>query len=119
MCILRYGIAVDLDDLMDKKRLFYDIYDLKTESVPSEEEWALRMEETMSVFHQPQCMNPSEDESEREKLEEENKGSWADEVNIKVKSTLAPVEDIGTMHMDQLRGDYFQKLPSTKQELWF
>ena len=117
MRVFRYGIAVDLEDLMDTKRLFYDIYDLKNEDIPSEEEWALRMEETMSVFHQPQCMNPSEEGSEREKLGEENKGSWADEVNVKVKSTLAPVEDMGAVHMDQLRGDYFQKLPSTKQEL--
>ena len=43
--IPRYGIAEDLDDLMNSERLFYHLYDLNKEEMPSEEEWEVRMDE--------------------------------------------------------------------------
>ena len=44
MCVSRYGLSVNLDVLMaDAKGLFYYIYDLKNEDIPSEEEWSVRM----------------------------------------------------------------------------
>ena len=38
---------MDLDDLMDMKGPYYYIYDLKSEDIPSEEEWMMRIR----VFH--------------------------------------------------------------------
>ena len=43
--IPRYGIAEDLDDLMNSERLFYHLYDLNKEEIPGEEEWEVRMNE--------------------------------------------------------------------------
>merc|ERR1712126_278133 len=98
----RYGIAVDLEDLGETKSPFYDIYDLKTEEIPNEEEWALRMKELMPGQNEPLCMRPSEGEvGEGE--------DWTEEVNVKVKST-----DIGGVEMDELKGKYVKKMKTIK-----
>ena len=52
-----------IEDLNKKKRLFFHIYDLKSEEIPSEEEWALRMKEVFHKEHkepykEPLCMKP-------------------------------------------------------------
>ena len=38
----RYGITGDLEKLMAETSNFYFLYDIKQESIPGEEEWALR-----------------------------------------------------------------------------
>ena len=107
MCVFRYGIAVDLEDLGETKSPFYDIYDLKIEEIPSEEEWALRMKEVMPGNNEPLCMKPSEGEvGENE--------HWAEEVNVKVKSTVG---DMGGAEMDELKGKYVKKLKTIKEDL--
>ena len=67
MHVFRYGLAIDLEDLTETKSMFYDIYDLKSKKIPSEEEWASRLKEVMSGQDQPLsevlCMKPSEGES--------------------------------------------------------
>ena len=86
MHVFRYGLAIDLEDLTETKSMFYDIYDLKSEKIPSEEEWASRLKEVMSGQDQPLsevlCMKPSEGESKEEE-------DWAEEVNVKVTTTGA------------------------------
>ena len=86
MHVFGYGLAIDLEDLTETKSMFYDIYDLKSEEIPSEEEWASRLKEVMSGQDQPLsevlCMKPSEGESKEEE-------DWAEEVNVKVTTTGA------------------------------
>ena len=81
--------------------MFYDIYDLKSEEIPSEEEWASRMKEVMSGQDQPLCMQPSEGESKEEE-------DWAEEVNAKVTTTEA--SDKGTVEKDEQNERDFKKL---------
>ena len=100
--VFRYGIAVDLEDLTETKSLFYDIYDLKSEEIPSEEEWASRMKEVMSGQDQPLCMKPSE-------------GDWAEEVNVKVTKTEASV--MGAVEKDEQKERDLENLQNTKEEL--
>ena len=86
MHVFRYGLAIDLEDLTETKSMFYDIYDLKSKKIPSEEEWASRLKKVMSGQDQPLsevlCMKPSEGESKEEE-------DWAEEVNVKVTTTGA------------------------------
>ena len=85
--------------------MFYDIYDLKSEKIPSEEEWASRLKEVMSGQDQPLsevlCMKPSEGESKEEE-------DWAEEVNAKVTTTEA--SDKGTVEKDEQKERDFKKL---------
>ena len=101
MHVFRYGLAIDLEDLTETKSMFYDIYDLKSEEIPSEEEWASRMKEVMSGQDQPLCMKPSEGESKEEE-------DWAEEVNAKVTTTEA--SDKGTVEKDEQNERDFKKL---------
>ena len=41
--------------------MFYDIYDLKSEEIPSEEEWVFRMKEVFPGHDEPLCMKLSSD----------------------------------------------------------
>ena len=101
MHAFRYGIAVDLEDLNESKIPFYDIYDLKSEGIPSEEEWASRMKEVMPGLNEPLCMKPSEGED------------WADEVNVKVKTTKV----MQAAEKDEQKDRDFKKLQKTKEDL--
>ena len=60
MCVSRYGLSVNLDVLMDDaKGLFYYIYDLKNEDIPTEEEWSVRMEAMEEGELVPKCQGMS------------------------------------------------------------
>ena len=110
MHIFRYGIAVDLEDLMEAKSPFYDIYDLKSEWIPTEEEWALRMKEVMPGQDQQMCIKSSEEES----IEEED---WAEEVNVEV-TTTTKASILGSVENDEQKGRDLKKLlDDTKEEL--
>ena len=94
---------------METKPLFYDIYDLKSEDIPSEEEWSLRMEEVLPGLHEPQCMNPPKGESE----EGEGEDPWADEVNVKVTTG----SNMGAKEVDEVKGTDKKLLKNAKVEL--
>ena len=50
-----------MEDLNETKIPFYDIYDLKREEIPSEEEWALRMKEVgPDQLREPLWRKPSD-----------------------------------------------------------
>ena len=50
-----------MEDLNETKIPFYDIYDLKREEFPSEEEWALRMNEVgPAQLREPLWRKPSD-----------------------------------------------------------
>ena len=103
----RYGIAVDLEDLGEAKSPFYDIYDLKIEEIPSEDEWALRMKEMARGRNEPQCMPPSEEESEEE--------DWPEEVSVKVTTSIAAVSDVGGVEKNE--GKNVEKFVTIKEDL--
>ena len=67
MCpsIPRYGIAEDLDDLMNSERLFYHLYDLNKEEIPGEEEWEVRMDELELQTWQPRVEGSGQQPNEQ------------------------------------------------------
>ena len=72
----RYGITGDLEKLMAETSNFYFLYDIKQESIPGEEEWALRYEQF--VKHIPEKENVSEDENEIIKVSDAEEGESVD-----------------------------------------
>ena len=71
----RYGITGDLEKLMAETSNFYFLYDIKQESIPGEEEWALRYDKF--VKHIPK-ENVSEDEDEIIKVSGAEEGESVD-----------------------------------------
>ena len=99
-----------MEDLKETKIPFYDIYDLKSEEIPSEEEWALRMKEVMPGQDQQMCIKSSEEES----IVEED---WAEEVNVEV-TTTTKASILGSVENDEQKGRDLKKLlDNTKEEL--
>ena len=73
-----------MEDLNETKIPFYDIYDLKREEIPSEEEWALRMKEVgPDQLREPLWRKPSD-------LQRREWGQ-GDEVNVKVTTKASVV----------------------------
>ena len=71
----RYGVTGDLEKLMAETSNFYFLYDIKQESIPGEEEWALRYDKF--VKHIPK-ENVSEDEDEIIKVSGAEEGESVD-----------------------------------------
>ena len=98
-----------MEDLNETKIPFYDIYDLKREEIPSEEEWALRMKEVgPDQLREPLWRKPS-DLQRRE---------WGDEVNVKV-TTKASVVGAVEKDAEQKERDFIklQKLKRISEAL--
>ena len=90
-----------MEDLNKKKNPFYDIYDLKSEGIPSEEEWALRMKELFP--DEALNMKPSEGESEGKEM--------------KCQGDNKSLSCGGAVEKDEQKEKYFLKLQKTKEDL--
>ena len=100
-----------MEDLNETKIPFYDIYDLKREEIPSEEEWALRMKEVgPDQLREPLWRKPSD-------LQRREWGQ-GDEVNVKV-TTKASVVGAVEKDAEQKERDFIklQKLKRISEAL--
>ena len=100
---------MDLDDLMDMKGPYYYIYDLKSEDIPSEEEWMMRMDEVTLGMHQLEPESCGEGMAGEEEGDSETP-NWTEEVNVVTKTATGST-------MRAMKQDVPKRVDVLKEEL--